>query len=42
MREAVQGIFLKTPKTKQVMMFSATLPPTVRPICRKFMKENVI
>lgn len=41
MRAQVQEIFFKTPHTKQVMMFSATLSPEVRPICRKFCHEKV-
>lgn len=39
MREQVQNIFINTPKDKQVMMFSATMDPTIRPVCRKFMNE---
>jgi len=39
MRQKVQQIFLRTPPQKQVMMFSATMDETVRPVCRKFMKE---
>ena len=41
MRAQVQEIFFKTPHTKQVMMFSATLSQEVRPICRKFCHEKV-
>lgn len=37
MRRDVQKIFKLTPHDKQVMMFSATLSDTVRPICKKFM-----
>jgi len=37
MRSDVQKIFKLTPHQKQVMMFSATLSDTVRPICKKFM-----
>lgn len=37
MRESVQKIFLKAPKDKQVMMFSATLDDNVRAIAKKFM-----
>jgi len=37
MRNDVQKIFRLTPHSKQVMMFSATLSDTVRPICKKFM-----
>lgn len=37
MRADVQEIFKMTPRNKQVMMFSATLPPETRSIARKFM-----
>lgn len=37
MRSVVQKIFLKTPREKQVMMFSATLSKEVKPVCLKFM-----
>jgi ATP-dependent RNA helicase UAP56/SUB2 len=37
MRADVQEIFKMTPKNKQVLMFSATLPPETRNIARKFM-----
>ena len=37
MRRDVQEIFRATPRTKQVMMFSATLSKEVRPTCKKFM-----
>lgn len=37
MRKDVQAIFKKTPHNKQVMMFSATLSETIRPVCKKFM-----
>ena len=39
MRADVQNIFKKTPYNKQVMMFSATLPPEIRDVCRKYMKN---
>ncbi|KAL2414679.1 ATP-dependent RNA helicase sub2 [Exophiala dermatitidis] len=39
MRRDVQEIFRATPTEKQVMMFSATLPTEIRPICRKFMRN---
>lgn len=39
MRKDVQEILLHTPHQKQVMMFSATLPQTIRPICKKFMQD---
>jgi len=37
MRRDVQQIFKMTPHNKQVMMFSATLSETIRPVCKKFM-----
>jgi ATP-dependent RNA helicase UAP56/SUB2 len=37
MRKDVQKIFLNTPVSKQVMMFSATISAELRPICKKFM-----
>jgi ATP-dependent RNA helicase UAP56/SUB2 len=39
MRRDVQDIFRATPPQKQVMMFSATLSDTIKPICRKFMQN---
>ncbi|AWU74490.1 ATP-dependent RNA helicase SUB2 [Pichia kudriavzevii] len=39
MRRDVQEIFRATPFQKQVMMFSATLSPEMRQICKKFMKN---
>jgi len=39
MRGDIQEIFIKTPKKKQVMMFSATLASEIRTICRKFMQD---
>ncbi|KAG9299447.1 hypothetical protein G9A89_009400 [Geosiphon pyriformis] len=39
MRRDVQEIFRKTPHSKQVMMFSATLSKDIRPICKKFMQN---
>ncbi|RPA81788.1 P-loop containing nucleoside triphosphate hydrolase protein [Ascobolus immersus RN42] len=39
MRRDVQEIFRATPPQKQVMMFSATLSPEIRPICKKFMQS---
>jgi len=39
MRKTVQQIFVSTPKEKQVMMFSATMPEAVRKVCKKFMTE---
>jgi len=39
MRRDVQEIFRATPTQKQVMMFSATLSPATRPICKKFMQN---
>merc|ERR1719214_423938 len=37
MRRDVQQIFVETPKKKQVMMFSATMTPESRSVCKKFM-----
>ena len=37
MRADVQQIFISTPREKQVMMFSATLPKDIRPVVKKFM-----
>jgi ATP-dependent RNA helicase UAP56/SUB2 len=39
MRRQVQDIFKRTPHTKQVMMFSATISDQARAICRKFTKN---
>jgi len=39
MRRDVQEIFRATPTQKQVMMFSATLSATTRPVCKKFMQN---
>merc|ERR1711988_1809875 len=39
MRGDVQEVFMKTPKEKQVMMFSATLATEIRQVCRKFMQD---
>ena len=39
MRRDVQEIFRATPTQKQVMMFSATLAPSTRPVCKKFMQN---
>merc|ERR1719493_179653 len=39
MRRQVQDIFKETPQEKQVMLFSATISPDVRTICRKFTKK---
>merc|ERR1712061_703584 len=41
MRSQVQGSVKKTPHEKQVMMFSATLPIDIRPICRKLTKNPI-
>jgi len=37
MRADVQSIFVATPREKQVLMFSATLPKDIRPVIKKFM-----
>lgn len=39
MRKQVQSIFIKCPKKKQVMMFSATMDKDTREKCKKFMNE---
>merc|ERR1711862_919316 len=39
MRQDIQQIFLETPKKKQVMMFSATMTPEIRGLCKKFMTD---
>ncbi|KAI8444325.1 P-loop containing nucleoside triphosphate hydrolase protein [Phakopsora pachyrhizi] len=39
MRQDVQQVFLATPHSKQLMMFSATLSKEIRPICKKFMQN---
>jgi ATP-dependent RNA helicase UAP56/SUB2 len=39
MRQDVQEIFYKTPKAKQTMVFSATLPPEIRGTVMKFVKN---
>merc|ERR1712070_677312 len=39
MRKDIQTIFMETPKKKQVMMFSATMTPEVRTLCKKFMQD---
>jgi ATP-dependent RNA helicase UAP56/SUB2 len=39
MRTDVQDVFRATPQQKQVMMFSATLSETIKPICKKFMQN---
>merc|ERR1712013_818503 len=33
------GIFIETPKKKQVMMFSATMTKDTRELCKKFMQD---
>jgi len=38
LRRDVQQIFIRTPKKKQVMMFSATISPETRTVCKKFMQ----
>jgi len=39
MRRQVQDIFKKTPHSKQVMMFSATISDASKVVCRKFTKN---
>jgi len=38
MRRDVQQVFIKTPRKKQVMMFSATMSAETRLVCKKFMQ----
>lgn len=40
MRKTVQQIFMKTPPSKQVMMFTATLSKEIKPVCLKFMHDE--
>eukprot|EP00750_Incisomonas_marina_P016530 INCI19150.1.p1 GENE.INCI19150.1~~INCI19150.1.p1 ORF type:complete len:450 (-),score=72.17 INCI19150.1:464-1813(-) len=42
MREKVQKIFMKTPKEKQVMMFSATLDKETSKTCELFMQDPLL
>ena len=39
LRADCQAIFRETPHAKQVMLFSATLPPAIRPVCKLFTNE---
>jgi len=39
MRKDIQQIFCETPKKKQVMMFTATMTPETRVLCKKFMQD---
>jgi ATP-dependent RNA helicase UAP56/SUB2 len=39
MRKDVQAIFMRTPKTKQVMMFSATMSEEMRNLAKRFMNN---
>ncbi|MES1921215.1 hypothetical protein MHBO_002778 [Bonamia ostreae] len=39
MRYTVQQIFKRTPREKQVLMFSATIKDDVRKVCKKFARE---
>lgn len=39
MRQDVQKIFIATPVSKQVMMFSATMPTEMRSVARRFMNN---
>jgi ATP-dependent RNA helicase UAP56/SUB2 len=41
MRATIQSIYAKTPHTKQVMMFTATLPTEIRAVCRKFTQNPI-
>ena len=37
--QLIQNIFLEMAKKKQVMMFSSTMTPETRLVCKKFMQE---
>lgn len=39
MRKDIQLIFVETARKKQVMMFSATMTPETRTVCKKFMQD---
>lgn len=41
MRRDVQEVYVKTPRQKQVMMFSATMPKEIRETAKKFMQKPV-
>eukprot|EP01006_Ploeotia_vitrea_P043798 TRINITY_DN66780_c2_g1_i10.p1 TRINITY_DN66780_c2_g1~~TRINITY_DN66780_c2_g1_i10.p1 ORF type:complete len:345 (+),score=87.01 TRINITY_DN66780_c2_g1_i10:142-1176(+) len=41
MRKDVQEIYMTTPKQKQVMMYSATMPKDIRETAKKFMQNPV-
>eukprot|EP00996_Jenningsia_fusiforme_P000427 NODE_1371_length_1563_cov_62.758917_g1233_i0.p1 GENE.NODE_1371_length_1563_cov_62.758917_g1233_i0~~NODE_1371_length_1563_cov_62.758917_g1233_i0.p1 ORF type:complete len:425 (+),score=111.80 NODE_1371_length_1563_cov_62.758917_g1233_i0:86-1360(+) len=41
MRADIQEIYLRTPKVKQVMMYSATMPSAVRDTAKRFMQNPV-
>jgi superfamily II DNA/RNA helicase len=41
MRNDIQKIFYKTPRNKQVMMFSATLSEEMRKVCRLYMHNPI-
>ena len=38
-RMQMQNVFIASPKEKQVMMFTATLPGNVKEVCRKYMND---
>lgn len=40
MRADIQDIFIKTPHTKQVMMFSATMQDDMKKDCKKFLQKE--
>lgn len=42
MREKVQAIYMKTPKEKQVMMFSATLSEETSKTCEMYMQDPLL
>jgi superfamily II DNA/RNA helicase len=38
MRAHVQDIFIRTPKKKQTIVCSATMPPSIKPVIEKFLR----
>lgn len=39
MRRQVMKVFVRTPQEKQVMMYSATIDPKIRLLCKKFLQD---
>ncbi|KAL0223470.1 hypothetical protein P9112_002860 [Eukaryota sp. TZLM1-RC] len=42
MRTDVQEIFMKTPRSKQTLMFSATMPPEMLEVCKNYMQNPIV